>query len=277
MRIVNLVENTEGKSGCPFEHGLCFYIETSKHKILLDTGASGLFLENAGKLGIDLADVDTMVLSHGHYDHGGGLSLFMEINKKAEIYAKESAKRKYCSLGKNGEPRYIGLSDDVIASERIHWISGSKTLDEEIEIFSDIEQVKSIPSTNKRLKEKVGEELVPDKFVHEQCLVITENGKRVLFSGCAHNGVNNILYSFRKHYKEDPEYCISGFHLMRKDGYSEADVEEIRELAVELLAFDTKFYTCHCTGVEPYEIMLGIMGKEKLSYVHCGDDFSMEL
>ena len=87
MRIINLVENTEGASGCGVEHGLCFYIETEKHKLLMDAGQTGLLLENAEKLGIDLTQVDTVVLSHGHYDHGGGILPFAhEQGWRAALY-----------------------------------------------------------------------------------------------------------------------------------------------------------------------------------------------
>ena len=74
MRIVNLIENTKGAEGCLYEHGLSFYIETEKHKLLADTGASDAFLANAGRLGIDLRQVEHVVISHGHYDHAGGQS-----------------------------------------------------------------------------------------------------------------------------------------------------------------------------------------------------------
>ena len=78
MKIVNLIENTEGCSGCASEHGLSFYIETVKHKLLVDTGATDTFIRNAEILGVDLAAVDTVILSHGHYDHGGGLPAFVK-------------------------------------------------------------------------------------------------------------------------------------------------------------------------------------------------------
>ena len=102
MRIINLVENTEGTSGCGVEHGLCFYIETEKHKLLMDTGQTGLLLENAEKLGIDLTQVDTVVLSHGHYDHGGGILPFAKINPTAKIYVPEAAFGEYYSMNKDG-------------------------------------------------------------------------------------------------------------------------------------------------------------------------------
>ena len=80
MKIVTLLENTAGDAGLCAAHGLSLYIETPKHKILFDMGPDARFLDNAKKLGVDLSAVDIAVLSHGHYDHGGGLRAFCEIN-----------------------------------------------------------------------------------------------------------------------------------------------------------------------------------------------------
>ena len=114
MRIVNLVENTVCDNGCGAEHGLSYYIETKKHKILMDTGASDLFLKNAKKLGIDLTKVDILVLSHGHFDHGGGILSFAEINSTAKIYVQESAFGGFYKEEQEGY-RYIGLDPAIAA------------------------------------------------------------------------------------------------------------------------------------------------------------------
>ena len=84
MKITALVENTS-VPGLPVEHGLSLYIETTRHTILFDSGQGTLFAENAERLGKDLAKVDLMVLSHGHYDHGGGLKTFLELNDHAPL------------------------------------------------------------------------------------------------------------------------------------------------------------------------------------------------
>ena len=91
MKIQNLVENEQGKNGCLAEHGLSVYLETGKHKLLVDTGATDAFLRNAEFLGIDLKEVDILILSHGHYDHGGGILTFSKINPRARIYIREDA------------------------------------------------------------------------------------------------------------------------------------------------------------------------------------------
>ena len=162
MRIINLVENTEGKSGCGVEHGLCFYIETEKHKLLMDTGQTDLLIENAQKLGIDLTAVDTVVLSHGHYDHGGGILPFAKINPDAKIYVPEAAFGEYYSVNKAGEPHYIGLAAEIRELSQVVKVSaeGIYKIDEELSIFSGIGSKHPVPSANQRLKKKVWNRIV---------------------------------------------------------------------------------------------------------------------
>jgi len=80
MIIKTLVENTALSKNFGSEHGLSLYIEANSHKILFDVGASELFLENAKKLNVDISEVDYLIISHGHYDHGGGLRAFLREN-----------------------------------------------------------------------------------------------------------------------------------------------------------------------------------------------------
>ena len=80
MKIINLIENIQGSQDVLFEHGLSFYIETLKHKLLADCGQTDAFLKNAQSMEIDLKKVDTVILSHGHYDHSGGILPFTEVN-----------------------------------------------------------------------------------------------------------------------------------------------------------------------------------------------------
>ena len=112
MRIINLMENTKGAEGCVWEHGLSFYIETKKHKLLADTGASEAFLKNAVVLGIDLRRVDTVILSHGHYDHGGGLAAFAVLNPRAGIWMHRGAGEAYYHKTEQME-KYIGISPEA--------------------------------------------------------------------------------------------------------------------------------------------------------------------
>ncbi len=275
MRIVNLVENTEGVAGCAYAHGLCFYVETEKHKLLSDLGPDAVSLENAEKLGIDLTKVDTVILSHGHYDHSGGIMPFVGINPKAVIYMQDNAGEDY--YADDGEEagdkrfRYIGIDKRIMELPQVKTISGDYRIDDELELFTIGERTHALPSTNKRLLKKEGGKLVPDGFKHEHFLVIGEGKRKVLISGCAHNGIISIMDAYIAKYKKAPDKVISGFHLMKKTEYTEAEIDEIRAIAKELKKYPTEFVTCHCTGVPAYEIMKAVMG-EQLCYVHSGEE-----
>ena len=91
MKIVNLIENTNGHAPCVAAHGLSFYIETVGHRLLVDLGPSEETLRNAERLGVDLKTVDTVVLSHGHYDHTGGVMAFAAVNRTAPVFMQKSA------------------------------------------------------------------------------------------------------------------------------------------------------------------------------------------
>jgi len=117
MKIITLAENTSVSEAFRSEHGLSLYIETETHKLLFDVGASSLFAENAEKLGIDLSEVDVLVISHGHYDHGGGLKKFLELNDKAAIYINRKAFENHYSKRDQGEA-YIGLDQELFFNNR---------------------------------------------------------------------------------------------------------------------------------------------------------------
>ncbi len=274
LRIVNLIENTEGNSGCIAEHGLSFYVETEKRRLLVDTGASDAFLENACRLGIELSKVDTVVLSHGHYDHAGGIPGFVKKNSTARIFIHEKAKLPYYHSYPD-QQKYIGISPEIAELPQVIWVSGECTIDEELQLFSDIRGRRLWPAGNDGLTKKVGEDYVPDTFDHEQCLVISCEGKRVLMSGCAHNGVLNILSRYRELYGGEPDVMISGFHMKKQGDYTSDEEARIVETARQLHETSTRYYTGHCTGEYPFALMKNIMG-ERLTYVHSGDEIIIE-
>ena len=105
MKITALLENTANRSDMKTEHGLSLYIETENKCILFDMGQTTMFTENAKTLGIDLQKVDLAILSHGHYDHGGGLAEFLKIHSHAPILIHRDAFLPHY----NGTEKYIGL------------------------------------------------------------------------------------------------------------------------------------------------------------------------
>ena len=269
MKIINLVEDTKGNSACEYEHGLSFYVETKKHKILVDTGATDMFMRNAQVLNVDLEQIDVVVLSHGHYDHAGGIMSFSKLNKKAGIYAQSTVGGEYYNLTDKKE-KYIGIDKRILQLPQYKEVNGELKLDEELFLFSNITGRKYPAKGNLNLKIKETQGFIQDIFQHEQCLVITEGKKRILMSGCAHNGILNILERYEELFDSEPDVVISGFHMMQKEEYTAADVENIKDIANILKEKDTIFYTGHCTGEKAFWIMKEIMG-EKLRWIHSGD------
>lgn len=269
MKIINLIENTPGAANCLCEHGLSFYIETPNHKLLVDTGASDKFLENAKVLGVDLTQVDTVILSHGHYDHSGGMLAFAAINPNAAIYMQKSAGENYYHVDPQ-RVEYIGIDPAILALKQVHLLDGTVKLDEELSIFADVKGRRLWPKGNLTLKKRTAQGDVQDEFDHEQYLVISVEGKKILVSGCAHNGILNILDRYRQLYGGDPDLVISGFHMMKHSEYTAEDEEIICEIAQELKKTKIQLYTGHCTSEYPYERMKKILG-DQLVWVHTGE------
>lgn len=268
MKIVNLVEDTAGEHGCLHEHGLSFYVETKKHKLLVDSGATAMFLHNAEVLGVDLTQVDLLVLSHGHYDHAGGIPAFAEKNPDASIYLHALAGKDYYHLSARGE-RYIGIDKEILNLPQVITLQGDRKIDDELFLFSGITGNRYPARGNLELKQKVGNDYVQDTFAHEQCLVITQGERHILMSGCAHHGILNIMDRYFELFHGWPDVVISGFHMIKKGGYSAEEAEQIRQTAYELLKTKALFYTGHCTGQAAFDMMKEIMG-ERLQIIHSG-------
>ena len=253
-------------------------VETENHKLLFDTSPSAVVLRNAQKLGVDLTAVDTVILSHGHYDHSGGILPFVELNPKAKIYMQHNAGGEYYSYhGAEEGFCYIGIDKKILSLPQVQLLKGDTKLDDELKVFTVDQRAYPLPSTNKRLRELCGGEYIQDEFHHEQNLLLTTGEKKILFCGCAHNGILNVMDTLERKFGPTslPDLVIGGFHLMKRTEFSEADTTEVTEIANRLKSYKSHFATCHCTGVPVFNQMKEIMG-EQLSYVYSGDEVLVE-
>ena len=274
MKIINLVENELGDSGCEAAHGLSFYVETENHKFLFDSSPSEVVLTNAQKLGVDLTAVDTVILSHGHYDHSGGILPFASINPRAKIYMQHNAGGEYYAFdGEEQGFRYIGIDKKILSLPQVQLLKGDTKLDDELQLFTVDNRAFPLPSTNKRLRELCDGQYIQDEFHHEQNLLLTTGGKKILFCGCAHNGILNVMETLERKFGPTslPDLVIGGFHLMKRTEFSEADTAEVTEIASRLRTYKAHFATCHCTGLPAFSQMKEIMG-DQLTYVRSGDE-----
>lgn len=269
MKITVLMENTTNKEGLKTAHGLSLYIETQKHKILFDSGPNGDFADNAQTLGVNIANVDIMALSHGHWDHSGGMGRFMEENDKAAMYLSEHAFDAHYSV--NGkERRYNGIDISMKGSDRYIFTDDLFRIDEELTLFSGVTGRKCSSRANDSLYSEKDGILVQDDFSHEQSMLIEENGKTLLLGGCAHTGIVNIMEKCIEVTGKTPDYVISGFHLYNPTLKKSESKERVRELADCLLSFPSHYYTCHCTGKEAFDLLKEYM-RDKVDYLATGD------
>ena len=258
MKIHCLIENSFSHPNLVSEHGLSLLIEACGKRILFDTGASPAFAENAAKMGIDINTVDAAVISHGHYDHGGGLARFLELNQHACVWVSRQAFEPHF----NASGKDIGLNPDLARHPRILPVQDS--------VFSPapgytLIQASEIPCTYPAEGAGMSAEIcgcrVADDFRHEQYLLIEENERRVLISGCSHRGILNIATHIRV------DVLIGGFHLMKAD--VAAEETRLNRLAEILMNQPTVYYTGHCTGDAAFAFLKSRM-KEQLHGISTG-------
>lgn len=260
MLIRTLVENDSESKEFGAEHGLSLYIEMSDCKILFDLGASNLFYKNAKKMGIRIADVDCLVISHGHYDHGGGLKTFLSENKKAGIYLHRRAFDKYYGLRSNNEIDYIGLDDKNKNHKQIIYTSDRFFINENLQLFSNVKEIEPRPLLNRALLVERKGELIGDEFDHEQHLIIDYGQKSILVTGCAHGGIINVVEHYKMLRNRMPDYIIGGFHLSNKSQTNTESDAIIEKIGNYLLDTGAICYTGHCTGLDAFGKLKAILG-----------------
>lgn len=261
MKVVTLLENRTISKEYKCKHGLSLYIETSNHKILFDTGADQSFAYNASKLGVNLEDIDIAVISHGHYDHGGGLETFLKLNSKAKIYIGKGAFDNHL-VKVFGIIKYnIGLKKHLINSNRFVFVDGLMKIDDNLTLFGDIKGNKLLPKGNDRLLKEISKDSIKkDDFDHEINLLINENNKYNLFCGCAHKGIINIIERTKDIIDRDLNTVIGGFHLMRTNIKNPDSKVFLNNLSANLISSNVnKYHTCHCTGEQAYDYLCNTM------------------
>lgn len=270
MIIKVLAENTAVSDAYKAEHGLSLHIEMRGHKILFDMGKSTIFAENAKHLGVDLAEVDIAMISHGHYDHGGGLASFLELNDTAPVYIQNGTFSSFYAQGKNGQLEYIGLQKNLFSENenRFRIAEEFLAIDDDVEIFSGIVDKTFFPSANEKLFTEQNGMCVADDFMHEQNLILTEGHMSVLIVGCAHNGILSIINRFFEIKGKTPDVVIGGFHLGAPKAPPEPP-EIVAQIAEQLKQSPTLYFTCHCTGAGPYTQLKKVM-KNRLYYLSAG-------
>lgn len=261
MRLTILAENTAADPGLRAVHGLSVFAETENGSILFDMGPDDTFLRNAGVMGVDISAADAAVVSHGHYDHGGGLRHFLRANDRAKVYIRRDAFEPHYSRHADGM-KYIGLDPSLADDPRVVLTDGGLRIGEGAVLFTAKSTEKWFSDANDVLFGSDG----PDRFGHEQSLILREGDKAVLLCGCGHCGIVNILESA----PVVPTACIGGFHLVRPSAGITAKESILHGTAQALAQYSgTRFFTCHCTGPAACAYLSARV--PDLQTVRCGD------
>ena len=253
MRITVLAANSVCKTNSlnvKTENGLSLYVEFDERKIIFDTGQSDLFIHNAEKMSIDLSQVDYFVISHEHFDQGGGLKHFLKINKKANIFLHKNAANKFYTKIFGFIPYYFGPDQKIIAqNSRIYFIEEDTQIEDKIILLEGIPEIFPHPEADKTLFEKTKNRFIADKFNHELAMLLIENDEIVLFSGCSHSGITSQIEEvnlFSKNMRIKATF--GGFHINNPISKKNGNPEYPDKLTEALGETDPLFNTGHCTG-----------------------------
>lgn len=195
-------------------------------------------------MGVNVEEVDSLVLSHGHYDHTGGLLPFLEKNTKAKVYAKKGVfTPKY-----SGKLRFIGTPpNNALHKKRIVYMESITEIADDVFIMPDILIYDSIDTHFEGLNKMADNKIVPDEFEDELFLVLRQNMQINIVTACSHRGITNICINATEHFKLPVNVILGGFHTKNCTTAQYRHVTHyFRHLEPRSIG------VCHCTGIEKY-------------------------
>ncbi|MDO4291490.1 MAG: MBL fold metallo-hydrolase [Eggerthellaceae bacterium] len=277
MKVTVLIENSTPSDRFCAKHGLSLFLEVEGRKILFDMGPDDSFIANAAALGIDVAMADIAFISHGHFDHGGGLPAYLGLldrtGRNVPIYLRKNAFKAHRANTPRGL-KDIGIDESIASDPRLRFVGSCETIDDQLTVISSIVPARLAPNSNAVLLEETENGFEQDPFDHELSLLVREETGVTLITGCSHCGIVNIIGCAESHIGEPLQNVVAGFHLMDPSSGSIEDTQVTNEVAKFLAERPTRYFTFHCTGLAAYSLLRDKLG-ERVNYLYTGSSVSL--
>lgn len=267
MKITTLVDNNRlaSRPDLAVERGLSLHIETESLNILFDMGGGDTFCQNAPLLDVDIESVDIAVISHRHHDHCNGAADFITHNSKANVFLKSCEEQNYYFRA-YGFKNDVGINTDLLKNshERLKFVSQTTEIAPNVFTITEISTEHEKPKGNQYLYTQSQYRWQQDTFDHELLLVVKEYDGIVIFTGCAHSGVLNMVDTAVAQFPgERIKAVVGGFHLVGLPLFDSigGTKQDIKDLGLALLQYPIdKLYTGHCTGKKAYGLLKEVLG-----------------
>jgi len=275
VEIISLVDNNVTSPGLLAEHGLSFLIRTGDQVILFDTGTGAVIIHNMLEMGINPHDITAVVLSHGHYDHAGGLKKVCEITGPVPVFAHPGVFGAKYKFSKGRDPRYIGIpwAQQELAQKGadFHFSQAAVELSEGVILTGEVPRRHDFETESNDFYLLTGREYVPDDLADDQSLVVTTPKGLVVILGCTHSGLINTLEHVLAITGSSQIYAvIGGTHL------KEAGPGRVKKTIKALPQFGLQYFVgCHCTGFKASTALARALG-DKFIYNDAGNTLRIE-
>lgn len=256
MKVITLMDDKASENReLIAEHGLSYWIDTGEQKFLFDCGASEKVWENAKSLGLDIKEIDAVILSHSHYDHAGGYQSLIEQGGGGKLLytGNHFFEKKYSQEENHGRDLSAGFTEQFLKEKKIEHCICKEPLEiaKGVWIFTNFERSYAFEKIPERFVKETSKGIERDFFEDEICIGIERENGLYVFVGCSHRGILNMIKSIQN-IKHQPVYGVfGGTHLVEADEMRiTKTMHQLKEMGVRLLGLS------HCTGELAWEILL---------------------